>query len=158
MTTMTTPRPLTVRAFTIVELIAAVVCVAILSGIAIPRFHDYHTRARDEACKGALTGMRAAIAHFYANSATDANAARWPTLVELRTPGLVMQERIPPNPYIADANAAALIIAGVWPTSGEPPVEETPTAGWRYDPASGRIWANSTSRASTAAEGPESTW
>jgi type II secretory pathway pseudopilin PulG len=146
------------RAFSIVELIAAIVCIAILSGIAIPRFHEYHTSARDEACKGALAGMRAAITHFHANSATETAKPRYPTLVELRTQGVVMLERIPPNPFIPNTDIAATVIAGVWPAAGEPPVEETPTGGWRYDAATGRIWANSARRAANSPDGPESGW
>lgn len=145
------------RAFTLVELIAVIVVLAILSGIAIPRYFDYSARAREAACKGALSGMRSAIANFYANASVDGNA-RFPTLNELRTPGVVMQERIPANPYINNASINSIVIAGTWPTSGDPPVEGTPTGGWRYDANEGRIWANSDTIASTAPGGSENTW
>jgi prepilin-type N-terminal cleavage/methylation domain-containing protein len=146
------------RAFTLIELIAVIVVLAILSGIAIPRYFDYSARAKESACKGALAGMRSATAQFYANEAVN-GTARWPTLTEMNQIGAVLQERVPPNPYIADASINSLVIAGTWPASGNnPPVEGTPTGGWRYDASSGRIWANSSTVPTSSPTGSENTW
>ena len=54
------------RGFTLIELIAVVV-LAILAGVALPKYFDYAAQAKVSACKGALGGVRSAIANFYAN-------------------------------------------------------------------------------------------
>jgi prepilin-type N-terminal cleavage/methylation domain-containing protein len=123
------------RAFTLIELIAVIVVLAILSGVAIPKYFDYAAKAKESACRGVLGGVRSAVANFYGNAAVN-GAPAYPTLVQLQTVGTVMQEVMPPNPY----NNSATIAAGVWaaapPTSG--------ANGWNYDAAAGKFWANST--------------
>ncbi|MBY0262434.1 MAG: prepilin-type N-terminal cleavage/methylation domain-containing protein, partial [Phycisphaerales bacterium] len=57
------------RGFTLVELIVIIVVLAILSGVAIPRYIDYTANARASAVRATLGGVRSAIANFYANSA-----------------------------------------------------------------------------------------
>lgn len=123
------------RAFTLIELIAVIVVLAILSGIAIPKYFDYAAKAKESATKGALGGMRSSIANFYANSAVNGSAA-YPTLSQLTTIGTVLQEAIPTNPY----NNSNAVKAATWATT--PPVSGT--EGWAYDASVGRIWANST--------------
>ncbi len=123
------------RAFTLIELIAVIVVLAILSGIAIPKYFDYAANAKASACKGTLGGVRSAIANFYANSAVNGTAA-YPTLVQLTTLGTVMQEALPNNPY----NNASTVGAATW--AATPPV--TGAFGWNYDATAGRFWANST--------------
>lgn len=86
------------RAFTLIELIAVLVVLAILSGIALPKYLDYAARARASAVQGGLGGVRTGIASFYANSSVTGTAA-YPTLAQLETTGTVMQEAIPVNPY-----------------------------------------------------------
>lgn len=85
--------------FTLIELMAVVLILAILAGVALPRFFDYQTRAREAACKGTLGGVRAGIANYYADQAITTGTAAYPTLTELTTIGTVMQEKIPENPY-----------------------------------------------------------
>ncbi|MFN0132119.1 MAG: type II secretion system protein [Phycisphaerales bacterium] len=132
------------RGFTLIELIAVIVVLAILSGVAIPKYFDYSSNAKASATKGVLGGVRSGIANFYANSAVSGTAA-YPTLVELQTTGTVMQEPLPANPYLsgADASVATVIVAGTWAST--PPVETvgSKTGGWRYDASAGRFWANS---------------
>ena len=85
--------------FTLIELMAVVLILAILAGVALPRFFDYQTRAREAACKGTLGGVRAGIANWYANEAITNGAAAYPDITELTLLGEVMQEAIPDNPY-----------------------------------------------------------
>lgn len=121
-------------AFTLIELIVVIVVLAILSGIAIPKYIDYTANAKASACKGVLGGVRSAIANFYANAAAN-GAPAFPTLVQLQTVGTVMQELLPVNPY----NNASTIAAATW--NAVPPVAGA--TGWNYDVAVGRFWANS---------------
>ena len=50
--------------FTLIELMAVVLILAILAGVALPKFFDYQTQAREAGCKGTLGGVRAGIANF----------------------------------------------------------------------------------------------
>jgi prepilin-type N-terminal cleavage/methylation domain-containing protein len=121
-------------AFTLIELIVVIVVLAILSGIAIPKYIDYTAKAKESATKGVLGGVRSAVANFYGNAAAN-GAPAFPTLIQLQTLGTVMQEALPTNPY----NNAATIAAATW--NAVPPVSGV--NGWNYDVAVGRFWANS---------------
>jgi len=136
------------RAFTLVELIAVVVVLAILSAVAIPKYIDYATQAKSSACRATLGAARSAIANFYSNSASNGSTA-FPTLTELNTVGTVMQEPIAVNPF----NNSATVAAATW--SATPPT--TGSAGWNYDATAGKFWANTTTQSATTA-GSESTW
>jgi prepilin-type N-terminal cleavage/methylation domain-containing protein len=92
--------------FTLIELMAVVLILAILAGVALPKFFNYQTQAREASCKGTLGGVRAGIANFYSNKAVSTGTAAYPTLAEL-TSGATMQESIPENPYDDDNNVAA---------------------------------------------------
>ncbi len=130
------PRRSVRSAFTLIELIAVIVVLAILSGVAIPKYFDYAAKAKESACKGVLGGVRSAVANFYSNSIVNSGAAAYPTLVQMQTVGTVMQEVMPPNPYNSSATIAAAVWAAAPPTSG--------ANGWNYDAAAGKFWANST--------------
>ena len=124
------------KAFTLIELIAVIVVLAILAGVALPTYFDYSANAKSSSCKGTLGGVRAAVANFYANSALTATAA-YPTYVQLNTLGTVMQELLPQNPYNNSAvirNADNTWVSGNPPTSG--------VQGWAYDQTNGKFWAN----------------
>lgn len=86
------------RAFTLIELIAVMVVLAVLAGVAIPKFFDYSARARSSALQGSLGGIRTGTANFFADQSFNGTAA-YPTLTELTTVGTVMQEELPPNPF-----------------------------------------------------------
>lgn len=111
--------------FTLIELIAVIVVLAILAGVAVPRYFDYTDRARTSAVQGTLGNVRSAIQNFYANASLSGSPA-YPTLAQLQTIGSVLQDHMPLNPYnnlptITSATSAewtARTVAG--------------TAGWRY--------------------------
>ena len=86
------------KGFTLIELMAVVLILAILAGVALPKFFNYQSQAREASCKGTLGGVRAGIANFYANEAISSGTAAYPTLAEL-TDGSTMQEALPANPY-----------------------------------------------------------
>ena len=131
---MITRRKTARKGFTLIELIAVVVVLAILAGVALPKYFDYSAQAKESACKGTLGGVRAGIANFYANSAISGTTA-YPTLAQMTTLGVVMQEPMPENPY----NGANTVVAAVW-NAADPPVSGA--AGWNYDATAGRFWAN----------------
>ena len=124
------------KAFTLIELIAVMVVLAVLAGVALPRFFNYSDQAKEAACKGALGGTRAGIANFYADGAINGSPA-YPTYAELTAVGTVMQEVLPDNPY-NDSNAVR-DADGTY--AAPPPVSGT--EGWAYDETAGKIWANS---------------
>lgn len=130
-------RPSTVvRAFTLVELIVVIVVLAILSGVAIPKYFDYAAKARESAAKGTLGSVRSGIANFYSNQLVTTGTAGYPTLVQMQTLGTVMQEPVPANPY----NNSSVIGAAFYSASNP---QVSGTHGWNYDAASGRFWLNS---------------
>src|SRR5687767_5781511 len=124
------------KGFTLIELIAVIVVLAILAGVALPKYFDYSAQARASSCKGTLGGVRAGIANFYANSAISGTAV-YPTFAQLNTLGTVMQELLPPNPY---NNSAVVRNADATWVSGNPPVAGV--QGWAYDQTNGKFWAN----------------
>ncbi len=94
------------KGFTLIELMAVVLILAILAGVALPKFFNYAADAKVASCKGTLGGVRAGIANFYANKAISAGTAAYPTLAEL-TSGATMQEIVPENPYNDDNGVAS---------------------------------------------------
>ena len=130
--------------FTLIELIAVIVVLAILAGVALPKYFDYSAQARASSCKGTLGAVRSGIANFYMNTGLT-GPERYPTYAELSALGTVMQEPLPANPY---NNALTVRNAdGTW-VSGNPPVSGA--QGWAYDQTNGKFWANTNTVAENA--------
>ena len=87
------------RAFTLIELLGVMLILAILAGIAIPKFIDLQARAKESGCKGVLSGVRAGMANFFANQAMTTGTPAYPTFAELPDPGVVMVGELSENPY-----------------------------------------------------------
>lgn len=71
------------HAFTLVELIATIVVLAILAGVAIPKYTDYRASARTAATQGMLGNLRSAIALFALNQQVSSGTFRYPTAAEM---------------------------------------------------------------------------
>ena len=131
------------RGFTLIELIAVLVVLAILSGVALPKYFDYSERAKTSALQGSLGGVRTAIANFYSNMSVEGEG-RYPTLAELETVGVVLQEGLPANPY----NGFGTVISANQSEADNRRVSNS-QAGWRYfvdndaDPPIAIFYANS---------------
>lgn len=123
------------RGFTLIELIAVVIILAILTAVAWPKYIDHVAKIDEVTCRGSLGDVRAGIQNFYANAAISGKAV-YPTLLQLQTIGTVLQDVVPENPY----NGSAVIAAANY-NAGNPPVSGV--NGWNYDAATGKFWANS---------------
>ncbi len=132
-------------AFTLVELIAVMVVLAILAGVAAPRFFSYGDQARTAALEGSLGGMRSAIAQYYAMTSSEGSPT-YPTDVQLATIGTVMQEALPKNPYNNLSNVRRITVLA---DANSREVANETTYGWNYyydnssDPPVAILWANS---------------
>jgi prepilin-type N-terminal cleavage/methylation domain-containing protein len=132
------------RAFTLIELIAVMVVLAVLAGVAIPKYFDYADRAKTSALQGALGGIRTGIANFYADSTFEGDAA-YPTLTDITSVGAVMQEELPNNPYNGLNNVQAVNAT----QAASRAVVNPDTVGWNYyvdntlDPPAAVFYANS---------------
>lgn len=131
------------RAFTLIELIAVLVVLAVLSGVALPKYFDYSARAKSSALQGGLGGVRSAMANFFSNSVVEGTTA-YPTLAELTTTGTVLTDEIPANPY----NGLSNVIAATAQEAAARTISQQ-AAGWRYyvdnsaDPPVAIFYANS---------------
>ncbi len=125
--------------FTLIELVIIIVVLGILAAIAIPKYQDITSDAKEAACRGALGGLRSGITIYYANQAVQTGTAAWPGLDSLQTIGVVMEQQIPKNPFCADAAYPDSMVAGV----SKGTVVGT-NCGWAYDASTGEIWPNTT--------------
>jgi len=123
--------------FTLIELVIIIVVLGILSAVAIPKYQNITSEAREASCRAALGGLRSGITIYYANQAVTTGTAAWPTLSVLETADSVMIHAMPKNPYQLDANAPDSIVTGV--TKGT--IVGT-RGGWAYLATSGEIWPN----------------
>lgn len=133
------------KGFTLVELIIVIVILGILASVAIPKFFNMASDAKEAACKSSLATVRTAISAYYAYTASPSGGgtAAWPTLVQLTTQGTVLNSPMPNNPYsTASGTSKAAVAAGT--TMGTPVTSGT-TGAWCYKATTGEFWADTAS-------------
>ncbi len=121
------------KGFTLIELISIIIILGIISAVAIPRYYNYKSTAELTVVKATLGNVRTAINNFYLNEIVTNGEGRYPTATELNTPGVVMQEAIPNNPYNGVNVVRATDLRNV---------KATDTTGWGYHTSSGTFWVN----------------
>ena len=126
------------RAFTLIELIAVIVVLAILAGVAIPRFLDQSDAARISAAKGARSALASAVLNYRMHSEMETGEARWPTdLLEIMESG---GEHLW-NPY-HDASAGEVVHYYDWAGDIDRIVPAEKTVEWAVANGRGTVWYN----------------
>ncbi len=125
------------KGFSLIELVIIIVILGILAAVAIPKYQDITSEAKESSARAALGGLRSAVMIFYANKAVTTGTATWPSVNELGTIGTVMEQGIPKNPYQAKTSAPDSIVTGV--TKG---TIVGVRGGWAYNATTGELWPN----------------
>jgi len=148
------------RGFTLVELVIVVTILAVLSAVAIPTFQNLQQQAKDNAVKGAVGALRAAISQYrmaeIANGRQPGTPGSWPTngcpsseimnINQFPAGPWAMENGITPkNPWAVGVKPAGQEDWIGVITAGNPPRGEISApllTGWRYNRTTCEVWAN----------------
>ncbi|MEZ6243509.1 MAG: type II secretion system protein [Phycisphaerales bacterium] len=90
--------PFVRRAFSLLEVMAVVIVLAILAAVAIPQFVGVSDEARTSSLQSTLSGVRSSIASFRSTAVINGSDP-YPTLAQLTTSGAVLKFDLPTNPF-----------------------------------------------------------
>ncbi|MEL7472692.1 MAG: type II secretion system protein [Planctomycetota bacterium] len=83
--------------FTLIELIAVLVLLAILSAVAIPQYMDLRLRAQTSQLEGVLSSVREGLHQWHMSEImAPTGETSWAAIVR---PGAVIEGGLPPNPF-----------------------------------------------------------
>ncbi len=127
-------------AFTIIELVMVIVIIAILGIFAVPRIFISLDKSKNTAIEAILASTRSSISTYITKQVATSNTSSYPSLIQLQTPGIVLESTILTNPYnklntIRNADEE-------YEESTPPPISMEDTYGWAYDQTNGKLWAN----------------
>ena len=129
----------------LIETIAAVAVAGLIAGAALPRFYDYSGHTKTEDARALLAGVRASLEQHAALSA-EGGTPVYPGTTDLVTPGVVLEEPLPPNPFTGDADVRRVQDPAEADRRG---ITDHPGVGWNYyydndaDPPVAVLWLNS---------------
>ncbi len=123
------------KGFTLIELIIVLVLISLVAAIAIPKYLDLTTQAKEKALRGNLSNIRGAISMQFSKSILD-NVAAYPTLNATIFQGGIMPDDVytPTNNVVTSTNDP--IAAGDFTDAG----------GWIYNKTTGEIRVNLTGK------------
>lgn len=124
--------------FTFVELAIILIVLAILAAIAIPKYSNTPSEAKESACKSALKNLRSGITIYYTNRAIKGDSAHYPPCDSLMKVGCIFPNGVPRNPFQNDSYAPDSVIATDQPRA----TRIGDVGGWAYNSTTGEIWPN----------------
>lgn len=133
------------RAFSLIEILVIVLVLGAIAAFAAPQFAGATEDERTGRAENVIAGVRDAIDSF-ARRAEAQNAPPYPSYNELITPGVVLRDAIPANPF----NGSSRVQIVSRPQADQRAVVNAGSAGWNYyvdnsiDPPRVLFYANST--------------